>query len=84
MIDNQKIHDTLYKYCHEFLQVHEITHAANEIIKNPTVTDENKLLIAAVNTLTNTTKTAIQNEVLRYKVDNTNGTILKLIEKIDD
>ena len=32
----QQIHDILYKYCHEFLQVHEITHAANEIIKNPT------------------------------------------------
>ena len=32
----QQIHDTLYKYCHEFLQVHEITHAANEIVKNPT------------------------------------------------
>ena len=32
----QKIHDILYKYCHEFLQAQEITHAANEIIKNPT------------------------------------------------
>lgn len=32
----QQIHDTLYKYCHEFLQTQEITHAANEIIKNPT------------------------------------------------
>lgn len=32
----QQVHDILYKYCHEFLQVHEITHAANEIIKNPT------------------------------------------------
>lgn len=55
-----------------------------KVVKNPQMSDENKLLIAAVNTLTNTTKTAIQNEVLRYKVDNTNGTILKLIEKIDD
>ena len=32
----QQIHDILYKYCHEFLQSQEITHAANEIIKNPT------------------------------------------------
>lgn len=32
----QQIHDTLYKYCREFLQAQEITHAANEIIKNPT------------------------------------------------
>jgi hypothetical protein len=32
----QQIHDTLYNYCHEFLQTQEITHAANEIIKNPT------------------------------------------------
>ena len=32
----QQVHDILNKYCHEFLQVHEITHAANEIIKNPT------------------------------------------------
>ena len=62
----------------------ESTKEMFKIVKNPTLTDENKLLIAAVNTLTNTTKTAIQNEVLRYKVDNTNGTILKLIEKIDD
>ena len=30
------IHDTLYKYCHDFLQTQEITHAANEIIKDPT------------------------------------------------
>lgn len=32
----QQVHDTLHKYCHEFLQTQEITHAANEIIKNPT------------------------------------------------
>jgi hypothetical protein len=32
----QQIHDILYKYCREFLQTQEITHAANEIIKNPT------------------------------------------------
>ena len=32
----QQIHDILYKYCHECLQTQEITHAANEIINNPT------------------------------------------------
>ena len=32
----QQIHDTLCEYCHEFLQTQEITHAANEIINNPT------------------------------------------------
>lgn len=31
-----QIHDILNKYCREFLQAHEITHAANEICKNPT------------------------------------------------
>lgn len=31
-----KIHSTLYKYCSDFLNIQEITHAANEIIKNPT------------------------------------------------
>lgn len=32
----QQVHDILYQYCHEFLQTQEITHAACEIIKNPT------------------------------------------------
>ena len=27
----QQIHDTLYKYCREFLQAQEITHAANDV-----------------------------------------------------
>lgn len=35
-LQKQQVHDTLYRYCREFLQAHEITHAANEIIKNPT------------------------------------------------
>lgn len=55
-----------------------------KVIKNPKMSEENKVLLASVNALTNATKTAIQNEVLRYKVDNANGTMLKLIEKIDD
>ena len=38
MTEQQKlaIHNTLYKYCSDFLNIQEITHAANEIIKNPT------------------------------------------------
>lgn len=31
-----QIHNILYKYCSDFLNVQEITHAANEIVKNPT------------------------------------------------
>lgn len=38
MSDENKIqvHNILYKYCSDFLNVQEITHAANEIVKNPT------------------------------------------------
>lgn len=31
-----RVHNILYKYCSDFLNVQEITHAANEIVKNPT------------------------------------------------
>ena len=55
-----------------------------KVIKNPKMTDENKVLLASVNALTNAVKTAIQNEVLMYRIDKSNGTLLKLIEKIDD
>lgn len=55
-----------------------------KVIKNPKMTDENKVLLASVNALTNATKTAIQNEVLKYRIDKSNGTLLRLIEKIDD
>lgn len=34
--DKIKVHNILYKYCSDFLNVQEITHAANEIVKNPT------------------------------------------------
>lgn len=38
MSDEMKIqvHNILYKYCSDFLNVQEITHAANEIVNNPT------------------------------------------------
>lgn len=35
-IDNTKIHDILYKYCHGYIPTQEITHAANQICLNPT------------------------------------------------
>lgn len=31
-----QIHNILYRYCNDFLNIQEITHAANEIIKSPT------------------------------------------------
>jgi len=34
--NKQKIHDALYEYCHGYIPVQEITHAANEICKDPT------------------------------------------------
>ena len=34
--DKIQVHNILYKYCSDFLNVQEITHAANEIVKNPT------------------------------------------------
>lgn len=31
-----QVHNILYRYCSDFVNVQEITHAANEIVKNPT------------------------------------------------
>lgn len=31
-----KVHKILYKYCSDFLNIQEITHAANEIVNDPT------------------------------------------------
>ena len=39
MVEQEKkiqIHNILYKYCSDFLNVQEITHAANEIVNDPT------------------------------------------------
>ena len=33
---NENIHDILNKYCHGYIPVQEITHAAKEICNNPT------------------------------------------------
>ena len=35
-LDTTKVHDTLYEYCHGYIPVQEITHAANQICLNPT------------------------------------------------
>ena len=35
-VDATKIHDTLYEFCHGYIPVQEITHAANQICLNPT------------------------------------------------
>lgn len=35
-LDTTLIHDTLFNYCHEYIPVQEITHAANQICLNPT------------------------------------------------
>lgn len=39
MVEQEKkiqIHNILYKYCSDFLNVQEITYAANEIVNDPT------------------------------------------------
>lgn len=36
-LNTQAIHDTLVEYCHGYIPTQEITHAANEICKNPTL-----------------------------------------------
>lgn len=52
------------------------------IIQKPKMTDENKVIIASANTLAQTTKTAIQLELLELRKQNTNNNINVLIDKI--
>lgn len=54
------------------------------IIKKPKMSDENKVIIAAANTLAQTTKAAIQIELLEYRKYNTSNNINVLIDKIGD
>lgn len=56
----------------------------SDIIKNPKCTDENKVIIAAANTLAQTTKSAIQIELLELRKNNTSNNINVLIDKIGD
>ena len=54
-----------------------------KIIKSPKMTSENKMLVASANTLALTAKTAIQTELLKYKIENTAGNTTQLIQKIN-
>lgn len=54
-----------------------------EVVKKPKMTDENKMLIASANTLAQTTKTAIQLELLQYKSDITGRNTTQMIHKVN-
>lgn len=58
--------------------------AVYEVIKKPKMSDKNKVIIAAANTLSQTAKAAIQIEVLQYKVDRTAGNTTQLIHRINN
>ena len=54
------------------------------IIQKPKMTNENKVIIASANTLAQTTKTAIQLELLELRKLNTSNNINVLVDKIGD
>lgn len=56
----------------------------HKVINKPKYTNENKVLIAAANTLAQTVKTAVQVEVLQYKADRTTGNTTQLIHRINN
>ena len=62
----------------------ESAKAIFEVVKNPSSTEETKILIASVNALTTATKTAIQNELLQYKLGGTTNTTLQVLGKVDE
>lgn len=53
-----------------------------EVIEKPEASDENKILISSINALTTTVKVAIQNEVLKYRLDVSNGKVSTLVHMI--
>lgn len=55
-----------------------------EVVKKPEMTDENKIIIASANTLAQTTKTAIQLELLQYKATYTKGNTSQLIHMVNE
>lgn len=55
-----------------------------KVINKPKFTNENKMLIASANTLAQTTKTALQLELLEYRKVNASNNINALIDKIGD
>lgn len=54
-----------------------------KVINKPKYTNENKVLIAAANTLAQTAKTAIQIELVSYKANMTAANTSQLIHKVN-
>lgn len=54
-----------------------------KIINNPECTEENKMIIAGANTLAQTSKTAIQLELLQYKASYTGANTSQIIHKVN-
>lgn len=54
------------------------------IIQKPKMTDENKVIIASANTLAQTTKTAIQLELLELRKEKSFNQVSALIDKIGE
>lgn len=54
------------------------------VVKKPKYTNENKVVIAAANTLAQTTKTAIQIEIIQYKASLTAGNTSQIIHKANN
>ncbi len=61
----------------------ESANAVHKIIKKPKYTNENKVLIAAANTLAQTAKTAIQVELVQYKATSSTRNTTQLIHKVN-
>lgn len=57
--------------------------AVYDVVKKPKYTNENKVVIAAANTLAQTAKTAIQIELIQYKAKMTAGNTSQLIHKVN-
>ena len=57
--------------------------AVYDVIQKPEYTSENKVVIAAANTLAQTAKTAIQIELVQYKATMAAGNTSQLIHKVN-
>jgi hypothetical protein len=55
-----------------------------KVINKPKYTNENKMIIAAANTLAQTAKTAIQVELVQYRASMTAGNTSQLIHKVNE
>lgn len=54
-----------------------------KVINNPKYTNENKVIIAAANTLAQTAKTSIQVELVQYKATMSAGNTSQIIHKVN-